>query len=353
MSSPDRNCVPLTRRHLLTNSALAAAAIALPAGPGRARAGAALKPVMVMLDWVYQGPNDGFIVAREKGFYRSAGLDVTVSAGNGSGSTAQLVASKATQIGFSDGYAVGKAISKGMPIKTVGSIFRRNPAAVIVLADSGIKSPKDLEGKTVAMTAGGANFQQWPAFIKGAGIDGSKITVVNIDPAGAGPALVSGKADALSAFAQGYVPAIELRDKKQVRIFWYTDYGVTVVSNGIIVHDDLLARDPDLIRTFVAPTVRGFLYGRQHPDEAAAIVKKYSPTIDTAITKREAELSWKTWVSPNTKDKPLGWGAEADWASTIRVLRQYGGVTTALSTSQIYTNDFVPSGTEYIPPQQA
>lgn len=353
MSSRDALRAPLSRRRLLKNSALAVGAMAVPAAPYRARAAGPLKRVAMTLDWIYQGPNVGFMLAQDKGFYRDAGLDIAITAGKGSGSTAQLVASKATQIGFADGYVIGNSVSKGMAIKTVGSIFRRNPAAMIVLADSDIKTPKDLAGKTVAMTAGSAQFQQWPAFVKGAGIDDSKVQVVNIDPAGVGPALISGKVDAISGFAQGYVPAIEIRGKKKVRIFWYADYGVTVVSNGIIVHQDLLNSDPGLVRAFVSPTIKGFLYARQHPDEAASIVKKYLPTVDLAITKRETELSWKTWVTPNTRGKPLGWGADADWASTIKVLQQYGGVTTPLATSQLYTNEFVPTGAAYVPPQEA
>jgi NitT/TauT family transport system substrate-binding protein len=81
-------------------------------------------------------------------------------------------------------------------------------------------------------------------------------------------------------------------------------------------------------------------------------VKKYSETVEVAIIKREFEVSWKTWVTPNTKGKPLGWGADADWAATIAVLKQYGGVTAPLETSRLYTNDFVPSGAEYVPPQE-
>jgi NitT/TauT family transport system substrate-binding protein len=115
----------------------------------------------------------------------------------------------------------------------------------------------------------------------------------------------------------------------------------------------LLKSDPALVRAFVPPTIKGFLYGRQHPEEAVAIVRKYLPTIDAVISRREAELSWKTWVTPNTKGKPLGWGAEADWTSTIQVLRQYGGVTSTPQTSQLYTNEFVPTGAEYVPPQEA
>jgi NitT/TauT family transport system substrate-binding protein len=343
----------LSRRHLLKNAALTAGALTLPALPRRARADAPLRPVSMTLDWIYQGPNVGFIMARDKGFYRDAGLDVTVNSGKGSGTTAQLVASKASQFGFSDGYGVTIGISKGMAIKTIGSVFRKNPAALIVLADSGITSPKDLEGKTVAMTAGSGQFQQWPAFAKGAGIDITKVRMANIDPAGVGPALVSGKADAIGGYAQGYVPAIEIRAKKQVRIFWFADYGVSVVSNGIIAHDDLLKSDPDLVRTFVAVSLKGFLYGREHPDEAVASVKRYLPTVDPAIARRELELSWKTWVTPNTKDKPLGWEADADWTSTLAVLKQYGGVTTPPALDTLYTNAFVPTGAQYVPPQQA
>jgi NitT/TauT family transport system substrate-binding protein len=344
---------PISRRRVVKGSALAASALALAARPLRVRAANSLRPVSMTLDWIYQGPNVGFTMASDKGFYREAGLNVTVNSGKGSGTTAQLVASKATQFGFSDGYAVANGIAKGMQIKTIGSVFRKNPAALMVLADSGITSPKQLEGKTIAMTAGSGQFQQWPAFAKGAGIDASKVQIVNIDPAGVGPALVSKKVDGIGGYAQGYVPAIEIRAKMQVRIFWFADYGVTVVSNGIIAQEDLLKSDPELLRAFVAPSIKGFLYGRQHPEEAVASVIKYLPTADPTIVRRELELSWKSWVTPDTQGKPLGWEADADWASTIQVLKQYGGVSAPLMTSELYTNEFVPAGADYVPPQQA
>jgi NitT/TauT family transport system substrate-binding protein len=353
MSSRDSRRKSISRRRFLERSALTAGALTLPLVPFRARAAGPLKPVTLTLDWLFQGPSVGFLLAQQKGFYREAGLDVAITPGKGSGSTAQLVASKATQIGFSDGFVVGNSVAKGMGIKTVGSIYRRGPAAIMVLADSAIKTPKDLAGKTVAMTAGSAQFQQWPAFVKGAGIDATNIQMVNIDPAGIGPALVSGKVDAIGGYVFSYAPSIEIRAKKELRIFWFADSGVTVVSNGIIVHQDLLNSDSDLVRAFVPATIKGFIYARQHPDEVAAAVKEYQPTADPAVTDREFELSWKTWVTPNTKGKPLGWGSDTDWVATIEVLKQYGGVTTPLETSQLYTNEFVPTGAEYVPPQES
>jgi NitT/TauT family transport system substrate-binding protein len=354
MSSRAFRRASISRRSFLKTSALTAGTLALPlAAPFRARAAAPLKPVTMTLDWLYEGTNGGFLVAHEQGFFREAGLDVAVSSGKGSGSTAQLVASKATQIGFSDGYVVGNGIAKGMAIKTVGSIFRRGPATIMVLAESSIKTPKDLEGKTVAMTAGSAVFQQWPAFVQGAGIDATKINIVNVDSAGLGPALISGKVDAIGGYPASYVPSIEILGKKEARILWFADSGVSVVGNGIVVHQDLLKSDPDIVRAFIPAAIKGFLYGRERPEAAVAAVQKYQSTADAAIVKRGFEISWKTWVTPHTKGKPLGWEADEDWASTIQVLKQYGGVTASLQPSDVFTNEFVPTGAEYVPPQES
>jgi NitT/TauT family transport system substrate-binding protein len=309
------------------------------------------RQVTMRLDWLYQGPNAGFMIAQDKGYYEQAGLEVEIGPGKGSGSTAQLIASKAAQFGFADGFVVGSGVSKGMSIKMVAGIFRRNPTAVVVLDESDIKTPKDLEGRSIGIPTGAAQFQQWPAFVKGCGLDASKIRVVNMDPAGSPPALITGQVPAIAGFAQGYVPSVEIRGNKKARILWYADCGVIAVSNGIIVHADLIKEEPELIRAFVAASLKGFLYGRAHIDEMTAIVKKFSTATVPAISRREAELSYDTWVTPETAGKPLGWMSEKDWQQTVAVLKQYGGVMTELETSQLYTNDFVPTGAEFIPPQ--
>ena len=342
---PDR---PSSSRRQFLGGAAAAFAAAPLARPAVAQT--KLRDVTFRLDWVFQGPNAGFMVAHQKGFYKDVGLNVDIGPGKGSGSTAQLVASKATQFGFSDGFVIGNSVAKGMSIRTVAGIYRRNPTAVTVLADSDIKAPKDLEGKSIAITPGSAQFQQWPAFAKGCHIDLDKVRVVSVDPAGTPPALITGQVQAMAGFAQGQVPTVEIRGGKKVRLFWYADCGVTAVSNGIVVHNDFLKEEPELIRSFVTASVKGFLYGRAHPDEMVAAVKTFSPTVEPAIVLREAELSWQNWVTPNTVGKPLGWMSDKDWAQTVEVLKAYGGVTTPLEARQLYTNDFVPTGNEFLPP---
>jgi NitT/TauT family transport system substrate-binding protein len=339
---------PESRRDVLCQAGGLAAFACLPLP--RAAHAQGKRKVTVRLDWLYQGPNAGFMVAQEKGFYAEAGLDVDIGPGKGSANTAQVVASKAAQFGFADGFVVGNGVSKGMSIRAVAGLYRRNPTAVIVLAASDIKTPKDLEGKTIAIATGSTQFQQWPAFMKGCGLDAAKIRVTNIDPAGSPPALITGQVPAIAGYASGQVPSVEVRGNTKTRVFWYADCGVTSISNCIVTHNDLIKEDPELVRAFVAASLKGFLWGRRNLDEMITIARKYSPAIEPAIARRESEMSWQTWISPNTAGKPFGWMSEKDWVETVDVLKQYGGVTTSLEAQQLYTNDFVPTGSEFIPP---
>src|SRR5262249_52015640 len=202
--------------------------------------------------------------------------------------------------------------------------------------------PKDLEGKTIAIPTGATQFQQWPAFMKGCGLDASKIRVTNIDPAGSPPALITGQVPAIAGYAQGYVPSVEIRGNKKARVFWYADWGVTAVSNATIVHPDLIKDAPALVRSFVAASLKGFLNGRAHVEEIAAVVKKFSEATVPAISRREAELSFDTWVTPNTAGKPLGWMSDRDWNETVAVLKQYGGGTNPPPNSPHLTHQVRP-----------
>src|SRR5258708_13031316 len=219
---------PRSRRQFLRQVGVAAGLAAVPL----ARRGLAQTKGQgsMGVGWVDQGPNAGFLIAQEKGFYEQAGLRVEIGPGKGSGSTAQLVASKAAQFGFADGFVVGNGVSKGMGIKMVAGIFRRNPTAVVVLEESDIKRPQNLEGKTIAIPTRATQFQQWPAFVKGCGLDAGAIRIINIAPAGSPPALITGQVPAIAGYAQGYVPSVELRGNKKARILWHADCGVTGVK---------------------------------------------------------------------------------------------------------------------------
>jgi NitT/TauT family transport system substrate-binding protein len=318
--------------------------------PAFSQEAAALKNVTLQLDAGLSGANSGFMVALEKGFYKEAGLDVVITQGKGSGSTAQLIGAKQATFGFSDGFVVANSVSQGADIKMVSAIYRRNPTAIISLADSGMNTPKDLEGRTLALPTGVAAFQQFPAYTRGCNIDASKIRNVNIDQVSEEAALLAGQVDSIAAFAQSSLPALELRGDKELKVFWFAECGVATVGAGIIAHNDTINNTPELIEPFVQAAVRGFLYARQNPQETVDIVMKHQPATDPEIVRREQELSWISWQTDNTKGLPLGEMTEADWKVTIDIVNE---VTTGtpVTTDQVYTNAFAPKGEAFLPPQ--
>lgn len=304
--------------------------------------------VDVRLDWLAEGPNSGFVVADAKGFYADEGLDVTIEQGEGSGTTAQLVANRSATFGFADGYVVAQNRAQGAPIKMVAAIYRENPTGVIVLDESEIQEPIDLVGKSVGITPGGAQGQQWPAYLKGCEISEDDVRVVNVDPAGAPQALLAGRVDAIAGYVQGFAPVVE-KGGKETRALWFRDCEVTAVSNGIIVHEDYIDESPDVIERFVKATTRGFVYGRANPDETIDIITEFNTELDPDIAMAQFELSWETYFSPETEGQPLGWMSEQDWSDMLDVVQEYGGVSEVPPLDDLFTNEFVPEGDEFVP----
>jgi NitT/TauT family transport system substrate-binding protein len=94
--------------------------------------------VTFQLNWTAGGANAGFAAAAGEGYYKAAGLDVTIVQGNGSGNTAQLVANGRAQLAYADAVVVSQLIAKGAPMKLVSTIYQSNPNEVTALKKTNI-----------------------------------------------------------------------------------------------------------------------------------------------------------------------------------------------------------------------
>jgi len=124
------------------------------AGTSSPSSPATLTPVKLTLNFLAGGPQAGFMYAKKLGYYKSAGLDVTIEEGQGSATTAQLVASGRTDIGFADAPSIMQVRAKAGPIKIIAPILQTNGFAIISLKDKNITSVQDLIGKTIAVQPG-------------------------------------------------------------------------------------------------------------------------------------------------------------------------------------------------------
>ncbi|MDB4895044.1 MAG: sulfonate transporter substrate-binding protein, partial [Firmicutes bacterium] len=186
---------------------------------------AAKKAVTLMLNWIPYGEHAPFYYGLEKGYFSDEGIDLTIQPGGGSGKTVQAVGGKQVTFGWADGPALINGISNGIPVKSVGSFLQVGPGSVEFFADKNFKTPADLKGKTIAMTAGDAVSQTFGAFLAANNMTIKDVNVVNIDPTGKLAALQAGKVDAILGFFHDQAPTI--------------------------ANTDTLKNDPELVKAFL------------------------------------------------------------------------------------------------------
>ena len=151
-------------------------------------------------------PPRAFFYWRREGLFKAKGIDVSIKDGNGSSKTITLVAAAEYDIGHANLSAMVLARNKGLPVISVGHIVRKSDVAVIVPSDSGIKTPKDLEGKKVAMTPGGFADPFFDTLLKAGGTSRNKLTVIGVTGKAKTSTYVSGAADAMLTTAPYYLP---------------------------------------------------------------------------------------------------------------------------------------------------
>jgi NitT/TauT family transport system substrate-binding protein len=120
---------------------------------GGSTEGAAAAPVpfkiTVQLDWVAEPEHGGFYQAQARGFFRDAGLDVTIIPGGPNGFVLQKVATGKADFGQSDSTNVLLAINQGLPLIQVGAVFQNDPSVLMLHADNPVRRFEDLNGKTI------------------------------------------------------------------------------------------------------------------------------------------------------------------------------------------------------------
>src|SRR6202046_2214134 len=174
--------------------------------------------VNFITDFGYNGRHSYFYVALDKGYYKSEGLNVTILRGQGSIDAIKKVASGAATIGFADAGALARS-NDAIPVKLLGIVYAKPPHAIFALADGSIKTPKDLEGKTVADSAFSAIPLIFNVYAQAVGIDAKKVKWVSAESSSLPSLLATGRVDAIGQFTVGE-PLIEqaVKPRKVVRL---------------------------------------------------------------------------------------------------------------------------------------
>ena len=205
------------------------------------------------LDWKLQGIHAWYFWAQEKGYFAAEKLDVSIDQGEGSAATVTRIMSGAYDAGFGDVNAIiqNAAARPGETPLMVYMIYSRAPFALLTKATSRIKSVKDLAGKKLGTPAGAAAFKLLPLLAKKNGLDYASIEIVNMAPNLQEQMLLQGQVDVSAVFtATSYMNlvALKLDPEKDFRWIYYSDSGIDLYSNGVMVSQKLAKEKPEAVK---------------------------------------------------------------------------------------------------------
>lgn len=271
----------------------------------------AATPIKFQLDWRFEGPSGLFLYPDSKGLFKQAGLDVTIDSGSGSGGTVTRVASGTYDMGFADMAALMEfhANNPAAPNKPVAvmMVYNNTPAAVFALKSSGIKTPADLTGKKLGAPVFDSGRKAWPIFAKANKV--GEVSWVSMDPTLRETMFVRGDIDAITGFSFTSMLNLEARGAKEkdIVVMPYSQYGVKLYGNAIIVSPKFLAENPEAVRAFLKAFTQGAKAVLANPDLGLAAVKARDGIISSELEKRRLVMAInQVVVSPDARAEGFG-----------------------------------------------
>jgi NitT/TauT family transport system substrate-binding protein len=295
--------------------------------------------VSFRMNWYLGGLHVPFYYGKERGFYSAEGIDLTLNEGRGSANTVQVVAAGSDTFGLADSSSVIVTASKGADVKSVMSLLNSTGFAVISMASTGIRTPKDLEGKRLAVSPGDPLGQLFQAVAAVNKLDMSKISLVQVDPAAKVVSVLERKADALLGGADDQYFLIKQRGIEPAALR-FADHGANIVGMTVLTKGELIKSKPDLVRRFVRASARSWEEAKRNPGAAVDAALKVKPDLNRQSTLDQLMVDIELLDSQHSKGR-IGWGAQADWDQTLTLLKKYRGLETSQPWTAFHTNEFV------------
>jgi NitT/TauT family transport system substrate-binding protein len=291
---------------------------------------AAADKVVLMLNWYVYGEHAPFYYGKAKGIYAAENIDLEIQEGRGSAATTQAVAAKTADFGYVDVPTMMRAAIKGAPVVATGVLLQTSPMSAMGFVDKNIRKPEDIKGKTVAITPADSMTQIWPLFLKKTGLKEGDFTTVAGDGQTKLNAVINGQADLLLGYVMDQSMKIKDATGKDVYPIKFADYGINMVSSGVIANSDYVKANADLVKD---------------PKAAAQSILDANPKggkIDTLT--QGFELTVPLYRTGETKGKRPFQVTDQNMTDSVNLMVEYGGLEAKAKDNPkaFYTNDYLP-----------
>ena len=295
--------------------------------------------------WLPQGSVIGPIVALDKGYFREAGLDVTLVRGYGGTRTANELDQGAFEIGYVDPISLALNRSNGGKIRLVGAINTRWPGGICyVKKDGRTVKLDDLKGMTMGGGSASPVHNVVPAWLEMNGKPKDFIRLLRMDPAVVDASLIEGKID-LAECWQASNRAVTQKQAAAagISVGWieYSDYGLNAYGSGFAASEDTLAKRPDAVRKFLRASYQGYAFALANPEQAADIMVKMYPTVDRAVALQQIREINQLIVDAGAAGEGMGYLREDRMGATVGFVDKAFALGGKVKATDTYTNSFL------------
>ncbi len=311
------------------------------AQPQAAEPGGQKIPVSLRFSWKLKGEYAPLFLALDKGYFADEGLNVSLGEGAGSQAALASLIRGDDQAVWLPGVFALQAISKGMPVKLVALYNPAAPIDIISWPEKPIRTPKDLEGKSIAAAVGETGTTFLPVLCEKNHVDCSRIKVVTMAIQARVPEFIAHKVDSVSVYGTNDLPILEAKFGKSAFVTLDEGkWGAGVPGSSLLASDAYIAAHPSVVAKLIRAINRGMAYSETHPDEAATIMLKHwtSSSLTPAVVAEQV----KSLVGAMPHDnKPMGYMDKSVLTDALASLMAAHQIDAEKPLANYYTNRFV------------
>ena len=283
-----------------------------------------------------------FYLADQAGYYRDAGLAVTFE-NKIDPDLIQLTGQGAIDVSVADGTDVIPAVSQGIPVQYIATLYGTYPSIVFAKAASGIRTAADLKGKKIGIPGKyGSSWIMLQALLKSVGLALDDVTIVEYPDYGQGVAVQAGAVDAATGFANNEPVQLELTGEHAVVL--HVDSVVALPGPGLISSVATLVSKRDAVAAFVAATLRAMTEIAANPTVGldASIVAVPELAANRSAQAAILDATIASW-SPASGGGAFGVIDHAGWQASLDYLKTLKLVPNPVTIDQLVRDDFLPA----------
>ena len=299
------------------------------------------------LDWKFEGPSAAYFAAIDNGHFAAEGLDVEISAGQGSLDAIPKVATGSYPFGFADINSLAKFLDSepDAPVIAVMMIYDKPPFAIVGRKSLGVSVPSDLEGRVLGAPPPDGAWAQFPAFASANNLDVDAITVEPVGFPTREPMLAGGEVDAITGFSfSSYLNLVRLGiAPDDISVILMADHGLQLYGNAIIVNTDYAAENPDAVTSFIRAVARGWRDVIADPTGGVTLMAKRNQAADIALETERLQISIDGNVlTENVKANGIGGIDDDRFAMSLKQLEENYEFQNPPDASKIFTSEYLP-----------